>query len=167
MLGRDSLEQILNYYPEMTMQGSDGKEEDRICQPVFHHVQRIPRQAIHGERKVGEHVIASTTEILIIFQIALVPFLNWPLIHEYLCEMICLPPTNRGNISDIAIKVSKPICVKYYRTMLNFKAHIKASPTVHSMYVLCMYIFFFFFSFPVDFSYMDEYFCFIQPISLS
>lgn len=54
---------------------------------------------------------------------------------------ICVPPTNRGNISDIAIEVNKPICVKYYRKMLNSKAHIKVSPTVNT---LCMYVFYFF-----------------------
>lgn len=35
MLGRDSLEQILNYYPEMTIQGSDGKEKTEYANQYF------------------------------------------------------------------------------------------------------------------------------------
>ena len=35
MLGRDSLEQILNYYPEITMQGSDGKEKTEYANQYF------------------------------------------------------------------------------------------------------------------------------------
>ena len=35
MLGRDSLEQILNYYPEMTMEGSDGKEKLEYANRYF------------------------------------------------------------------------------------------------------------------------------------
>ena len=35
MLGRDSLEQILNYYPEMKMQDSDGKEKTEYANRYF------------------------------------------------------------------------------------------------------------------------------------
>ena len=35
MLGRDSLEQILNYYPEMKMQGPDGKEKTEYTNSYF------------------------------------------------------------------------------------------------------------------------------------
>lgn len=35
MLGRDSLEQILNYYPEVKMQGSDGKEKAEYANQYF------------------------------------------------------------------------------------------------------------------------------------
>ena len=35
MLGQDSIEQILGYYPEMTMQGADGKEEKEYVNRYF------------------------------------------------------------------------------------------------------------------------------------
>lgn len=35
MLGQDSLEQILNYYPEMKMQDSDGKEKTEYANRYF------------------------------------------------------------------------------------------------------------------------------------
>lgn len=35
MLGQDSLEQILNYYPEIVMKGSDGKEKTEYTNQYF------------------------------------------------------------------------------------------------------------------------------------
>ena len=53
MLGQDSVEQILVYYPEMTLQGDDGKEKTEYANKYFiMHKEAVDKKLMEREKLV-------------------------------------------------------------------------------------------------------------------
>lgn len=51
MLGQDSVEQMLVYYPEMTMQGDDGKEKTEYANKYFiMHKEAVDKKLMEREK---------------------------------------------------------------------------------------------------------------------
>lgn len=61
MLGSDSVEQILIYYPEMKMQKADGKEETEFANKYFiMHKKATEKTAMEKEKYMHSIVICSS-----------------------------------------------------------------------------------------------------------